>query len=88
MLTIVHTDVVDHRDGHMYNIWIQEMSNDSQCIVILDHNLSVLIYNGVNCYQARGSEIIPARIETYLYRRKNCQSNAKNEAISQSRLVP
>jgi hypothetical protein len=43
MLTIVHTDVVDYRDSHMYNIRIQEVSDNSQCIIILDYNLSVLI---------------------------------------------
>lgn len=44
MLTIVHANVVNHRYSHLDEIWVQEVTDYSKCIIILDHYFSVLVY--------------------------------------------
>jgi hypothetical protein len=41
--TIVHADVVNHRNGNENQLWIKEVSDDSKSVVSLDDNISVLI---------------------------------------------
>lgn len=43
ILTVIHTDVVDHRDGHLDQIGIQEMPNNCKRVVVFDNNIAVLI---------------------------------------------
>jgi hypothetical protein len=47
-LTIIHTDVIDYRNSHMNEIRVEEMSDDSKGIVIVDGDFSVFIWENVN----------------------------------------
>lgn len=41
--TVIHTDVVNHRDRDVNQIRIQEQLNDSNDVLVIDNNRSVLI---------------------------------------------